>query len=89
MRTATRGKIYLILGITLLIISVWFEIVVLAAVSGVTIAWSYWYWWRTPYIKRFYLKDEKNLKALEIATTQFWDELGIECTQPLVLRRKS
>jgi hypothetical protein len=45
------GKIFLILGLIMLFLSVWYDIVPLAAIGGIAVAWSYWMWWREWVIK--------------------------------------
>ena len=57
MSVATRGKIYFVLGIIMLFISICLNEDIGGAMvgfgAGFAIAWSYWYWWRNIILKKW------------------------------------
>lgn len=62
MTVVLRGKIYLVLGLIMLFVSICLEEDISAALvgfcAGLAIAWSYWYWWHNILLKKQLKKGE-------------------------------
>jgi hypothetical protein len=60
MNYKTRGKLFFVLGVALVIVGAWYDDVALGAVGGVVFAWSYWYWWRDWWLRLFCKRGKDN-----------------------------
>lgn len=59
MNYKTRGKIYSVVGLGLILVAIWYEYTVIGIAGGLIFGWSYWMWWRDLWLQIWNKKAQK------------------------------